>query len=256
MKPSNESRDALTLALDDRTWSEKLSADAIRISECLPDRLKGLHEDVVDRARGAGAEALILSGSTARARRTSISDCDYHVVGPKIKSDDLSSELDLHVVSPEKLMSDVLGGDDFIQWSLRFGLVVFDQAPVRDCLLLIARSDIWPDPLRKRNLASKSVDLARRFVATGDVDAAAEQVRTAVSLAARAYLLSVGVFPLSRAEMPEQLELAERLEAASTLRRCVHNTMSLPELAEALPVCEALLMAVAADRSVLQPLAG
>ena len=236
MKPGDESRSAIVSAVDDRRWLEKLDADAARITKHVPERLQVLHADVVKRARGVQAAALILSGSTARASRTRISDCDYHLIGPKITTSGLSRELDLHVVSREKLRSDVLSGDDFIQWSLRFGLVVFDNGPVRDALKLIARSDIWPDPVRKRDRAAKSLDLARRFVATGDADAAAEQVRTALSLAARAYLLGVGVFPLCRAEMPKQLDSVERPDAGLTLRRCIYSTMSLAELSEAVQV--------------------
>ena len=40
----------------------------------------GLHAEVVDRARLGGALGLVLTGSTARGRRTDISDLDYHLV--------------------------------------------------------------------------------------------------------------------------------------------------------------------------------
>jgi predicted nucleotidyltransferase len=58
-----------------------------------------LHDTVATRARQSGARALLLTGSTARGTRTPISDLDYHLVGEPITTDDLSDELDLHVVS-------------------------------------------------------------------------------------------------------------------------------------------------------------
>jgi hypothetical protein len=70
----------------------------------------------------------MLTGSTARGTRTPISDLDYHLIRPPISKDDLSHELDLHVVSPDQLRIHLRDGDDFTQWSLRFGCVVFDTA--------------------------------------------------------------------------------------------------------------------------------
>jgi hypothetical protein len=69
-----------------------------------------------------------LTGSTARGTRTVISDFDYHLGGSPIEIDDLSDELDLHVVTADLLDARLREGDDFSHWSLRFGRVVFDRA--------------------------------------------------------------------------------------------------------------------------------
>ena len=61
------------------------------------------------------------------------------------------------------------------------------------------------------------------MVDSGDDDAAIAQVRTALSLAARAYLLSIGKFPMSRAELPAQLEAADRSSVAVALAACIHD---------------------------------
>lgn len=190
---------------DDLAWSKKLAKDSRSIEDLIPSHLRSLHETVSERARSAGSSALILSGSTARKERTEISDLDYHLIGEGIPTRDLSHELDLHVVSERRLLADIGNGDDFVQWSLRFGLIVFDTGQVRNAHRLIATEGVWPDPQRKREHAEKSLDLARRFVESGDTDGAIEQVRTALSLTARAYLLTVGEFPLSQAELPTQL---------------------------------------------------
>jgi hypothetical protein len=124
-------------------------------------------------------------------------------------------------------------GDDFVQWSLRIGCVVFDDGTARHGLRIIDECRPWPDAERKREHAVKSLSLAGRFVATGDEDAALEQVRTALSLAARAKLLQVGVFPLCRAEIPGQLDAAGYPEAARALAETIHGAPSLDALGEA-----------------------
>jgi hypothetical protein len=53
----------------------------------------------------------------------------------------------------------------------------------------------------------------------GDADSARYELRFAFSLIARAVLLQARVFPLSRPELPEQLENLGRTEMARTLRR-------------------------------------
>lgn len=218
---------------DNRRWNRKLAGDAVALGELLPAELRPLHDLVVSRARSGDACALILSGSTARGGRTEVSDLDYHLVGTGIETAGLSLELDIHALSEKELESGILLGDDFVQWSLRFGCVVFDDGTARHGLRLIDECRPWPDAERKRNHAVKSLSLAGRFVATGDEDAALEQVRTALSLAARAKLLQVGVFPLCRAEIPGQLDAAGYPEAARALAETIHGAPSLDALGEA-----------------------
>lgn len=235
--------DPLTAWANDAVWKRKMGSDADQIRRCLPPELCELHDAVVERARSAAAQALILSGSTVRGRRTESSDLDYHLVGPRIEMKDLSSELDLHVLSEGKLESELLAGDDFVHWSLRFGCVVFDDGTVRRALRLLVERQAWPDVDRKRAHAAKSLELARRFVATGDEDGALEQVRTALSLAARARLLGEGTFPLSRAELPAQLDSIGCGDSARALAATIHASPPLPELAQAVRQGEELLAA-------------
>ncbi|MDQ3647712.1 MAG: hypothetical protein M3433_03860 [Actinomycetota bacterium] len=237
--------DSLAAAVYDEAWRKKLNADAEAIAALLPVDLREVHEIVVERAQRTGANALILSGSTVRGCRTEISDLDYHLVGRKIETRDLPRELDLHVLSKEKLDSDVLAGDDFVQWSLRFGCVSFDDGTVRRALELIKHSQPWPDVGRKREHAAKSLELARRFVTTGDLDGALVQVRTALSLTARARLLSEGVFPLARAELPAQLASIGYETAAGRLSATIYDSPSLTDLGAAVRSGEEVLAAVA-----------
>ncbi|MGH2941423.1 MAG: hypothetical protein ACRDLN_01415 [Solirubrobacteraceae bacterium] len=223
-------------------WTHRLQRDAREITGRLPPELLELHRAVVNRAREATANGLILSGSTARSRRTAISDLDYHLIGPQLSTRDLSSQLDLHTLTPTELDAHILGGDDFVQWSLRFGLIIFDDDHLRRAAALIASSKPWPDADRKRQHAAKSVDLARRMVASGDQDAALEQTRTALSLAARARLLRAGVFPGARDELAEQLAKLGLHEAGEALASTIHNvTVPLAELALAVDLCDVLI---------------
>ncbi len=225
----------------DDAWRRRLESDADRLERLLPPALTALHAGLVHRARSAGAAALILSGSTARGRRTAISDLDYHLVGARVRTNDLSLELDVHFLSQSQLESELLAGDDFVQWSLRFGCIVLDDGTVRRALRLMAERQPWPDVERKRSHAAKSLELAHRFVGTGDEDGALVQVRTALSLAARARLLSAGVFPLSRAELPAQLRELGLAAGAHALASTIYDSPSLSELADAARRGERLL---------------
>lgn len=222
-------------------WELRLSRDLRAIEQLVPTVLRNLHKTVVARAQEAEAHSLVLSGSTARGKRTGISDLDYHVVGRKVDTTDLSAELDLHVLSTEELEANVLAGDDFIQWSLRFGRVIFDDGTLLRALRLMADARPWPDVERKRRHAAKSLDLARRVVESGDEDGALLQVRTALSLAARAHLLAHGEFPMTRAELPEQLAAARQVAAAEALQSCIHGQPSLASLRDAVSEGLALL---------------
>lgn len=162
-------------------------------------------------------------------------------MGRKIETRDLSPELDLHVLSPEKLEAGVVAGDDFIQWSLRFGRVIFDDGVLFHSLRLMLHRSPWPDADRKQRHAAKSLELARRVVESGDHDGALLQVRTALCLAARAHLLTRGEFPMTRAELSGQLEAAGRLAAADALTSCIQDQPSLDILRDAVLQGQALL---------------
>lgn len=237
--PGNSSNDAL--------WQARLTEDRQRMLEEIPQPLRVLHETVTVRALESGAEALILTGSTACGTRTAISDFDYHLVGLPIKIDDLSDELDLHVVTADLLNTRVREGDDFTHWSLRFGRVVFDGGILRESVRLIAEQQLWPDPARKEKQARKSLKIACAMVASGDHDAAVEQVRTALTLTARWRLLEDRRFPLSRAELPDQLTEAGYIKLAEGLSATIIGGPSLEELAAHVEAAERFIEGPSAE---------
>lgn len=134
-----------------------------------------------------------------------------------------------------------MAGDDFIQWSLRFGRVIFDDGTLLRALRLMTERRPWPDIERKQRHAVKSLELARRVVDSGDEDGGLLQVRTALSLAARAHLLAHGEFPMTRAELPDQLAGAGHVAAAHALQCCIHGQPSLLSLRSAVTAGFALL---------------
>jgi hypothetical protein len=73
-----------------------------------------------------------------------------------------------------------------VQWSLRFGLIVFDDGHLRRAAAVIATSKPWPDADRKRRYAAKSVNSRAAWSPPATRTPLFEQVRTAPSLAARA----------------------------------------------------------------------
>jgi hypothetical protein len=199
-------------------------------SGLLPARLLETHARVVDRARAAGAASLILTGSTARSSRTPISDLDYHVIGPRFTTHDLPEELDLRIVTPTRFRELLDAGDDFTHWSLRFGRVIFDDGTVAAGVDRLERERLWPDVVRKRSQAERSLRTARAMVDSGDHDAAVEQVRTALTLTARWRLLAAGQFPLSRSELPGQLHEEGLSALAGALSAAIHGVPSLEHL--------------------------
>ncbi|MFN8152432.1 MAG: hypothetical protein U0R24_15080 [Solirubrobacterales bacterium] len=190
------------------------------------------------RSSDAGSRALILTGSTARSRRTRISDIDYHVVGPRPETRDLRGEIDLYSDTPETFLGKLVDGDDFVQWSLRHGCVLFDDGVLLEAMNRMLGEDLWPDPSRKRNQAAGAIPVARSMVESGDGGAAHEQVRTVLSLTSRWWLLECRVFPLARDELAEQLHASGDHGLAIAMDGAIHGTPGLDKLASWLDLAE------------------
>jgi hypothetical protein len=185
---------------------------------------------VMSRAIALGASGFALTGSTARKRRTAISDIDYHVIGRRPDVSDLPGDVDIVATSAARFRSRLIEGDDFAQWTLRCGCILHDTGPMRDGVRLIVEKDLWPDAQRKLD----SLDVLRteveRLIQMRDQDAAREQLRAMLTTAARGLLLQARVFPLARKELPAQLERAGYGLIAQALRRTIHATPQPDEL--------------------------
>lgn len=219
---------------DRDVWSERLRFDRERAARYQSDELADITEVVRERARAAGAQAVVLSGSTARGQRTRVSDLDYHVIGASsLRIADLPQDIDLYADEVDRFWAKLRRGDDFAHWSVWYGCVVFDSGVMREAASFVAEQNAWPDADRKLRQARNALDFAGQIIDSGDYGAALEQTRGALSLVARWVLLSNDVFPLARDEMPGQLNELGQTRLARDLRRSIRRRPSIEDLGAA-----------------------
>ena len=211
-------------------WQTRLDADRVHAHAVQTDAQRAITDIVVQRARAAGAEAVALTGSTVRMRRTAISDLDYHLVGPRPDQSDLPAEVDIYVGYRDAFWRKLRGGDDFVQWTLREGCILLDSGLFRAGLEALAVEGIWPDPGPKLDRLPDHIKIVRRLIDMGDRDAAHAEVRAALTSAARAVLLAGHIFPLARAELPEQLKVISEQGLADALEATIQTEPSLDAL--------------------------
>lgn len=231
------SADRIEAALiEDQAWAARLRDDRIRAEQYQTAAQRRVTATVLERALQAGADAVALTGSTARARRTEISDLDIHVVGPRPRFADLGEGVDVCATSAEVLWQRLRAGDDYVQWTLRFGCILFDSGVLRQALREVRETGLWPDPARKLVRARDLLAFAARVAATGDLDAAQDQARAALTSTARWLLLANGVFPLARDELSDQVLALGCFDLAAALARLRHADPQFDELAAALEI--------------------
>jgi predicted nucleotidyltransferase len=223
-------------------WIERLRRDRERAARNQTSELAAVTALVERRCRELGAQGFVLTGSTARGRRTPVSDLDYHVIGPRPDISDLAADVDLYGDDPNEFATKLREGDDFVHWSVRCGCVLFDAGPIERAAELIAESNLWPDDERKLRQARSTIEFAAQMLASGDYEAALEQTRGALSLTARWYLLRSRVFPLARDELGSQLSALGCDQLAEGLRRSIHER----------PTCAALGASLAAARALVE----
>lgn len=220
---------------DPDAWAARLRFDRERAASNQSAELAAITEVAIGRAQDAGAAAMVLSGSTARGRRTRVSDVDYHVIGAtSLHVTDLPADIDLYADDVDRFWAKLRKGDDFAHWSVWYGCVLFDSGVLREAATYVAEQDAWPDPDRKLRQARNALDFAYQIAESGDYGAALEQTRGALSLVARWSLLSSGVFPLARDELAGQLEQLGQARLAVDLRSSIRERPSLDDLRNAL----------------------
>lgn len=223
---------AVWLPSDDSAWAARLRQDERWASEFQTPPMLQVTSIVVARALGSDAVAVALTGSTARAMRTAISDLDYHVVGMRPAAGDLPPDVDIYAGKVDELSAKLDAGDDFVQWTVRCGCILADDGTLRAMAARVVDERIWPDGSAKLARLPELCKLAARLISLGDRDAAQDHIRSTLTSAARGLLLIAGVFPLSRSELPAQLREI-RLEAlASALSDTIYGEPSLDQLAQ------------------------
>lgn len=231
---------------DDEAWDARCRQDRLSAVAFQPDALRRVTDEVVRRVRSSNAAAVALTGSTARHRRTLISDLDYHVVGRRPSAAGLPGDVDMYASGADRLMSRLLAGDDFAQWTLRFGCILHDAGALRDAARLVVGQSLWPDGAVKLDRLSVLCGVAESLIEMGDRDAAHDQVRASLTSGARGLLLLRGTFPLSRSELAQQLREADREALAAALEATIYGAPELDELSEHLATLQRAARAVAA----------
>ena len=87
---------------------------------------------ILQRALAVGVEAVVLTGSTVRARRTASSDLDFMVVGERPGFSGIDEDVDVYAAGADAFWTRLVAGDDYIQWTLRFGCVLHDDGILRE----------------------------------------------------------------------------------------------------------------------------
>ena len=184
------------------------------------------------RHRGCDDSVIVLIGSAARGESTERSDVDFLVVWPEERTLRVRPSLDSHVhqETRRKFLERLAQNEDFPAWALRYGVPIRDpDGWWSDQVSREKRNPHWPDWRAKIVHGEKRLRMAAMALEDGDVEAAAEELLFAASHAARAVLLNSGVFPLSRPELPSQLEgLDDALSRA--LSGLIEDDLGTPDL--------------------------
>lgn len=170
-------------------------------------------------ARNAGPSIVVLIGSVARGTATEHSDVDILVISEGTPAP-VPIEAPAHVqyFTRSAFLDKLREGDDFAAWCIRYG-VVLDGADEWERLRASPEGEVWPDWRRKLPHATRRLQLAADMLKLGDIDAASEEALYLLTHLGRVFLLKAGAFPLSRPEMPDQLETVGHPALAKLIRR-------------------------------------
>jgi len=166
---------------------------------------------------------VVLIGSAARGSTHFASDIDVLIILPtRMGRIRLPYEIDAHIFGRSEFLDRLQRSDDLACWAIRYGKVLSDKSGWWSTLLRSrAYEKAWPDWRRKVSQAGQRLINTIRLAETGDTDAAWEECALAASQIARAVLLRAGTFPLSRAELIEQLKDAGHPQLAYVLGNLV-----------------------------------
>lgn len=177
------------------------------------------------------ADCVVLVGSVARGTRTSsVGDIDLLVINGSARKL-LHPGVQTTVLTMEVLRDRVLSGDDFAQWALKFGISLRGRSKWQVLQKNLLERAPWPDPQIKLEHANRRLARARELLEMDDCNAAQEEAMYAAGHLARAKLLDLGIFPLSRPELAKQLMSAGEQEVAGLVERLhLQNELRSDEL--------------------------
>ena len=168
--------------------------------------------DVLNRDGLAETTTVVLIGSAARDMMNGRSDIDVLVLSDNNHRIRLKRLGDGHLQQDTRsnFLRRLNEGDDYPGWALRFGIPMRDpDGWWAEQVDAERHNPHWPDWRPKLDHAKKRMSVASELLDIGDLDAASEELMFAASHVARASLLRCGKFPLSRPELPAQLNDSE-----------------------------------------------
>lgn len=164
--------------------------------------------DVLNQDGLAETTTVVLIGSAARDVMNNRSDIDVLVLSDNNHRIRLKRSGDVHLQQDTRsnFLRRLHEGDDYPGWALRFGIPMRDpDGWWTEQVDAERHNPHWPDWRPKLDHAKKRMSVASELLDIGDLDAASEEFMFAASHIARANLLQCGEFPLSRPELPAQL---------------------------------------------------
>jgi hypothetical protein len=161
--------------------------------------------------------------------------------GERPSSSGIDEDIDVYAASAEAFWRRLVAGDDYIQWTLRFGCVLHDEGILQSASSYIEEKGLEPSAERKLVQAHRGLGLARLVLESGDIEAAREQSRAALTTVARWLLIANGVFPLARDELAGQVLALGCFDLAAALDRLIHVQPCRDELLTGLKVGETLV---------------
>ncbi len=162
---------------------------------------------------------VVLVGSWARGMANARwSDIDVLVLGDR-DGPLPPPRIQLISITQDELRRRVHAGDDFAQWALRFGVPLAGRRLWDELRKELLSNAPWPNAAAQLRQARKKLDTACDLLSMGDLPAAEEEIRFALSHLARAELLGRRIFPLSRQELARQLREAGKMKLAEMMGR-------------------------------------
>ncbi len=183
-----------------------------------------------------------MTGSTVRGRRTGMSDLDLMIVGVRPDVSGIHQDVDVCALDAETFWRRLREGDDYVLWTLRFGWLLHDEGILHAGARYVEQIGQQPSPQRKLAQARRGLRIAGEVLASGDLPAAREQCRSALTTVARAQLIAQDVFPLAREELPGQLRAARHPDLAEALWATIHEAPGRERLRACLELGEGIVM--------------
>jgi hypothetical protein len=158
------------------------------------------------------------------------------IVGQRPDLGGIQEDVDVYAPSTKAFWERLLAGDDYIQWTLRFGCILHDDGILQAASRYIQENGLVPSAERKLIQAHRGLSLAWSVLESGDLEAAREQCRAALTTIARWFLIANREFPLSRDELSDQLLALGCFDLAAALHHLIHDEPASDELRTGLEV--------------------